>query len=390
MFSILDQCNETIIRKIDDIKVFAIPVLFIITFFNHSIYNYQDIILLGSGILISLCTLWLLFKMKDSELVRTDYRRLAFLEVIADIVLINIFVYLEGTIDNPFFIGYGLYILRMALKYGKDLAYVAATLSGISVIIYQILFEFSSSALLGLILLGFIAAKYLGELAENSYLLRRGKEEMITQLRSQRHDFKNQLQVLFGLVKLKKYDRILEYLQEVNATLNCNLIDLEDLDEDPIIYSLLVSKVTEARELGIKLDIDLEVPLCDVDIPEHKMVRIISNLIDNAFDELNDRDYSEQPFIRLSSSSLQDEVKIVVHNNYSIIPTELQSKIFNLGFSTKQKNINERGFGLYITRRLIEKYKGSIKVLSNDKVGTNFIVKLPQTSKKFLNDYISI
>ena|GEM_PF-6379526 len=390
MFAILDQRNETLIKKIDGIKVFAIPVLFIFTLFNRHVYNLKDIFLLGNGILASFGALWILFKLQNSELEQSDYRKLAFLEVIADIILISIFVYLEGTIDNPFFIAYGLYILRMALKYGKDLAYVAAILSGISVIIYQMLFGFSSSALLGLILLGFIAAKYLGELAEDSYLLRRGKEEMITQLRAQRHDFKNQLQVLFGLVKLKKYDRILEYLQEVNATLNCNLIDLEDLDEDPIIYSLLVSKVTEARELGIKLDIDLEVPLCDADIPEHKMVRIISNLIDNAFDELNDRDYSEQPCIQLSSSSLQNEVKIVVHNNYSIVPTELQSKIFNLGFSTKQKDINERGFGLYITRRLIEKYKGSIKVLSNDKVGTNFIVKLPQTSKKFLNDYISI
>jgi len=390
LFAILDQRNETLIKKIDGIKVFAIPVLFIFTLFNRHVYNLKDIFLLGNGILASFGALWILFKLQNSELEQSDYRKLAFLEVIADIILISIFVYLEGTIDNPFFIAYGLYILRMALKYGKDLAYVAAILSGISVIIYQMLFGFSSSALLGLILLGFIAAKYLGELAEDSYLLRRGKEEMITQLRAQRHDFKNQLQVLFGLVKLKKYDRILEYLQEVNATLNCNLIDLEDLDEDPIIYSLLVSKVTEARELGIKLDIDLEVPLCDADIPEHKMVRIISNLIDNAFDELNDRDYSEQPCIQLSSSSLQNEVKIVVHNNYSIVPTELQSKIFNLGFSTKQKDINERGFGLYITRRLIEKYKGSIKVLSNDKVGTNFIVKLPQTSKKFLNDYISI
>jgi len=389
LFAILDQRNETLIKKIDDIKVFAIPVLFIFTLFNRHVYNLRDIFLLGNGILASFGALWILFKLQNSELEQPDYRKLAFLEVIADIVLISIFVYLEGTIDNPFFIAYGLYILRMALKYGKDLAYLSATLSGISVIIYQMLFGFSSSALLGLILLGFIAAKYLGELAKDSYLLRRGKEEMITQLRAQRHDFKNQLQVLFGLVKLKKYDRILEYLQEVNETLNSNLIDLEDLDEDPIIYSLLVSKVAEARELGIKLDIDLDVPLCDANIPEHKMVRIISNLIDNAFDEFDDQNYSE-PCIRLSSCYLQDKVKMVVHNNYSIVPTELQSKIFNLGFSTKQKEINERGFGLYITKRLIKKYQGSIKVLSNDKVGTNFIVMLPQTKKKFLNDYISI
>ncbi|SJZ51501.1 sensor histidine kinase [Selenihalanaerobacter shriftii] len=153
------------------------------------------------------------------------------------------------------------------------------------------------------------------------------------------------------------------------------------MDEDPIIYSLLVSKSAEARSLDVDLMVDLNVSLRKANLPSHKLIRIISNLIDNALDELANNQSLENNRIKINSDVVGEQIKIVVHNNYSVIPKGLQKQIFKLGFSTKHGNKEDRGFGLYITQKIIKRYGGSIEILSNSKVGTKLIIKLPKSSE---------
>lgn len=77
--------------------------------------------------------------------------------------------------------------------------------------------------------------------------------EVISLLRSQRHDILNHLQVISGYLQLQKYDRALTYLQEVNAELE-QLGRLMRLKQpDLALLSLLKMEQVAAR--GITLTI---------------------------------------------------------------------------------------------------------------------------------------
>jgi CitB family two-component system sensor histidine kinase MalK len=52
--------------------------------------------------------------------------------------------------------------------------------------------------------------------------------------------------------------------------------------------------------------------------------------------------------------------------------------MFTRGMSTRGEN---RGYGLYLVERIIEKRNGSIEIISDLGTGTTFIVELPYTSK---------
>ena len=55
---------------------------------------------------------------------------------------------------------------------------------------------------------------------------------------------------------------------------------------------------------------------------------------------------------------------IEIPDNGDIIPEEVIKRIFEKGFSTKTKEKGDHGYGLYITKQLVEHNNGSISVES--------------------------
>ena len=66
----------------------------------------------------------------------------------------------------------------------------------------------------------------------------------------------------------------------------------------------------------------------------------------------------------------------IVFNQLPIIPLEIQQKVFERGFSTK--GAKGRGLGLDIVYHLLEKYNGTIDLVSKEGLGTVFTVKIPK------------
>ncbi|SJZ51527.1 Spo0B domain-containing protein [Selenihalanaerobacter shriftii] len=213
MFTVIEHQDKNLIEKIDYIKIIAILMMFVITYLHGTSSNFNFSLSVGAFLIISIISVLITFKIKNSVIQIDAYHKWAFLELIIDAILITVFIYLDYAMANFFQVIYILYIFRIGLKYGKDLAYLAAVLCGVAAMGCQA--NMSNQSFFWLPVFGLVVAKFIGELAENEYLLRQGKEEMINQLRVQRHDFKNQLQVLWGLVQLEKYDRIIDYLKKL-------------------------------------------------------------------------------------------------------------------------------------------------------------------------------
>lgn len=122
-----------------------------------------------------------------------------------------------------------------------------------------------------------------------------------------------------------------------------------------------------------------------------QLSQVFTNLIGNAVDALSEQSDSSsksnwQPCIEISTGFLRREipgdrttewVAIVIRDNGSGIPAEVQSRIFETFFTTKPVG-KGTGLGLAISRQIIvEKHEGHLNLVSDATSGTTFEVLLP-------------
>jgi signal transduction histidine kinase len=79
--------------------------------------------------------------------------------------------------------------------------------------------------------------------------------------------------------------------------------------------------------------------------------------------------------IKVTIAKLDKSIRIEFADDGSGIPTEVQEKIFEEGF--KSGSTGNTGLGLYLAKKTIERYAGSIKVEDNHPKGAKFIIVLP-------------
>lgn len=101
-----------------------------------------------------------------------------------------------------------------------------------------------------------------------------------------------------------------------------------------------------------------EPPQTDVLAPRGALLRVLSNLINNAVDVIPDGSAGR---VTLSSWVATDEVFVQIADNGPGIPEELQGKIFDLFFTTKEKG---SGVGLPTCRKLVEAWGGKLQLQS--------------------------
>ncbi|OAS87127.1 MULTISPECIES: sensor histidine kinase [Metabacillus] len=201
-------------------------------------------------------------------------------------------------------------------------------------------------------------------------------QSMLQTMRSIRHDFINHIQVIQGLLKLKREDRAYEYVKSLTSEVESMELPLKITN--PVLYILLQSKWVRAQ--NDKVDMHLLVDDHTFQkIKSIDLIKILSNLIDNAFDATLLLPESER-FISIEAKSVSTMYLFKVENIGPKIPKEIVDKIFKAGFSTKEERRGvPRGDGLSIVKQVVDRYGGAINVHSN-KNTTTFSVKIPVKS----------
>ncbi len=196
-------------------------------------------------------------------------------------------------------------------------------------------------------------------------------EQNLRLLRCQRHDFLNHLQVVSGYIQMGKGSKAAKYIQEINQNLRgIRVVSGLNMPEASV---LLISKREEAARYDIDFNYDIRTDLSGAKIKEYDLVRILSNLIDNAIYELRKVNDTDQKIITVIIDEVGENLYIEICNSGSFIPDT--KKIFNYGYTTKGNEGS--GSGLYIVKDLVKnKYRGSIDVESNEKMGTNFRISI--------------
>ena len=106
--------------------------------------------------------------------------------------------------------------------------------------------------------------------------------------------------------------------------------------------------------------------------------QVFSNLLANSLDAIEDGGTVVLRTSRCTSRSGQPHLRVIVADNGSGIPPEIQERIFEPLFTTKVATGS--GLGLWVVRQIVDKHGGSIAVRSRTAgpyQGTSFVVTLP-------------
>ncbi len=141
----------------------------------------------------------------------------------------------------------------------------------------------------------------------------------------------------------------------------------------PEVAAMVGTKATVGGiELGIEIPDDLPPVLAD----RAQLQQVVLNLVNNAFDAVEQRHGGAGGEVRIGAARAGNRVEIAVQDNGGGIGENDIDKIFTPFFTTKPVG-KGTGLGLSICFGIVDSMGGSIRVASSAQVGTTFTVSLP-------------
>ncbi|MCR3746752.1 sensor histidine kinase [Lentzea californiensis] len=193
-------------------------------------------------------------------------------------------------------------------------------------------------------------------------------------LRAQAHEFANRLHTIAGLIALKEYDEVTNYIQQISSAQDQWRAEVGESIGDPAVAALLIAKASLAAERGTALRMGPDSVLGRVDESlSADLVMVLGNLVDNALDALGSLNTNGAgKWIEVGVTQLDEEVQVVVRDSGPGVAPELADEVFRHGFTTKAASHGERGIGLALIRRACLRRGGSVSVS-----GSVFTARLP-------------
>ena len=135
--------------------------------------------------------------------------------------------------------------------------------------------------------------------------------------------------------------------------------------------------------LGHQISLDNIALHCDLSEVEvvmanpNEVQQIVINLLTNARDAILANQGADPREIRITTSSHAKAVELAVEDTGIGMDEQTQARMFEPFFTTKGEG-RGTGLGLPVTRELVEKHGGAIRVQSTPYEGTRFVLRLPK------------
>ncbi|MRS89391.1 two-component system sensor histidine kinase DcuS [Enterobacteriaceae bacterium RIT714] len=205
-----------------------------------------------------------------------------------------------------------------------------------------------------------------------------GMVSYVDALRTHSHEFMNKLHVILGLLHMKRYDKLEEYIIQTAQNYQTDIGAIQRKIKSPVIAGFLLGKMNRAKEAGITLTLADECLVPDTPNTEQVtvLITVLGNLIENALDAMSDNAEGEIGLLmHYQNGWLSCEIS---DDGPGIDPARLEH-IFTKGYSTKGEN---RGVGLFLARQQLGELGGEIAVESEPGVFTQFFVQIPWDSER--------
>lgn len=146
---------------------------------------------------------------------------------------------------------------------------------------------------------------------------------------------------------------------------------------DPQVSGLLLGKINQASELGIEIRIQedsrLATPLYEKQ--REALLTAIGNLIDNAMDAVRKNPPDDRK-IAIFFTDIGKDIIFEIDDAGEGVPDLYVKMIFDQGFTLKKGE--HGGFGLALTKQLIEGVNGELYLEEGDLGGASFVLSMPK------------
>lgn len=151
-----------------------------------------------------------------------------------------------------------------------------------------------------------------------------------------------------------------------------NLVQMNVIAEDVVLQQMVTAR---DKNLTLRLDLDKDLKLVMGD--NNQLQRALWNLVGNAI-KFTARGGS----ITLKSRMVKKDVSIEVTDTGPGIPKEELPRLFSEFKRLKgTANTAGTGLGLFIVKSMVEAHNGSVRVDSDEGVGTTFTILLPASKE---------
>lgn len=192
-------------------------------------------------------------------------------------------------------------------------------------------------------------------------------EQAIEEMRSLRHDMKNQINVMRMMLDDGKYDELKEYFDSVVRQINqATLSEFIDCGNQ-LINFIVNMEILKATSYGVKLITKINVP-DSLPFEQSDLCRVLVNVIDNAIEGI----------LRTERRDYLVDLKIAVRGDYLYIcvQNEIRDDIDReslLKMNTSKEDSVYHGYGHKIVQKIVENYNGYVNY---SVVGSEFIAEI--------------
>jgi C4-dicarboxylate-specific signal transduction histidine kinase len=136
-----------------------------------------------------------------------------------------------------------------------------------------------------------------------------------------------------------------------------------------IIDDAIVICENKLKEHMVSITLDPKVSLIFIPCHFTQIFQVFVNLISNSIDAIS---HLQEKSIAINVEEQTDKVIIRFRDSGPGIPLDIQEKIFNAFFTTKDRGVGS-GLGLSLCRKILEAHKGSLEIDNNAK-NTTFVI----------------
>lgn len=198
-------------------------------------------------------------------------------------------------------------------------------------------------------------------------------QTLLSSVSSLRHDFSNHIQVIHGLLTIGESEKARQYVNSLSNEVQL-IESINSTIEHPGLAILLKSKKIAAQNHQIAMETKVKQDSYQR-IKTTDMIKILSNLIDNAMDATRELTDDSRKVSIFCDANETHYIFKVINTGPKVVSS---GAIFKQGFSTKPIEEGKvRGQGLFIVKEVVKKYNGDISIESSGDNITTAIVKIP-------------
>ena len=176
----------------------------------------------------------------------------------------------------------------------------------------------------------------------------------------------------FNITVPREIDRINHLVEDLLELTRRRTRPLVNLDVNHLILQVIDLHGEEMEKKQIRFEDHLDRTLPPIRGDSETLYRAFSNLVINAIQAM-----PNGGVLRISSAmegSKRPELNITFKDTGIGMDEETLKNLFNPFFTTKDKGV---GLGMALTHKIIEDHQGTIEVMSEEGIGTTFVVEIP-------------